>query len=113
MFEYVVETIHKELRGTILAAVPVRIGHQLLRLGSEHCRTDGRQYVLKHAAKPHVKVIGKIRIADVVVIRRVGGYHHIGIVPGRRIRLMCLTQWRCGHILHGLGNPFHLTEEIA
>ena len=108
MREHVVEPIHEELGCPLLSSMAVRVGDKFLGLGSKHRSCHGRQDRLEYAAQPYVEVVRQVGVADVVVVRRIGGHHHVRIVARSRVGLMGLA-FRVGrHILHRLGHPFHL-----
>ena len=56
-----------------LAVVAVWRGHQLFGLGNSSTGVQGVEDGLNALGQPYVEVIGQVGVADVVVVRRVGG----------------------------------------
>ena len=63
----------KESLCFLLATVPPGRGNQLLRLGHGDRREEIRKRGLQRSAQPDVEEVRQVGIADVVVIRWVGG----------------------------------------
>ena len=65
--------VEEERLGLLLAAVAVRRGDQFLGLGHGERGEQIREDLPKRAAQPNVEEVRQIRVADVVVVRWVGG----------------------------------------
>lgn len=89
--------LEEALSGLTVAAEPVRGSDELFSFRREECGEDLGMDSVKRTAEPNVEEVGQVRIANVVVVRRVRADLTAPAKLGpRRVRLAHLRIGRCG-----------------
>ena len=82
-------------------------GDELLPLWGQHGREDLRMNVAQRAAEPDIEEVRQIRVADVVVVRRVGADERVVVWADGSggVELLDLSFFRGGGAAEGFSDP--------
>ena len=103
-----VEPINEKLLCAVLAIMAIGVGNKFVGLGRKHSANNIRMDILKTATQPHIKIVRKIGIADIIIIWRIARNYEAIVILLRSADLVgkSIRNGRC--MTKHLRNPFNL-----